>query len=556
MSIVKKRRNCNNFLEKKELYCHSDPLEFSSLTKDNYKYKQKNNIVNDLDKIDYHEAFGKYWVSPQGLIVSDLIQDLEKMKKCSSNMVYQYNVGNLKQYKTVFSNSCGLNYCPICAKKRRSRIMAQTFPVIKKLEGNKMVNWYMVTISEKNTKDLRGAFSSLRESWERFYKKGQKGRIGEVSKFAGYIMSMEYVKSGAYYNVHAHIMVCCKEENYLDYVVYGDYTEEKKKYGKYKVPPSILKKYSLALRVEDKKECGRCRFGGECLGKGGVDPWKNIEHKRTKVPFCDNLKSVSKIGHEWYLSTKEKGKNIDVQFLKKKGSVQRKDGTFKTIKSMGDNLSEVLKYITKITDMDSFELVLNYVDLKGLKLLSRGGVFTNYKSGKKLLEEMSGHLKKEDREKIEQGGKAESLGSPQSLIQINRNRDDKIIIPKIIDYDAYVLAQKRSHELCSLQGKAIGASKKQISEAFKQMSSDINSMSLGENYNAVEIFFKKKYIEFKESCKKALSEYLSRIIVLYKEDVYNDLGLYDPGFDKDDPELDYKNTWHAWTYKIAHQDAG
>ncbi len=546
MKVLQNALEGNIKLTPKELFSHSENLDYSKFSNENYKYSQKTRIINELKAIDYSGEFGKYFVSPQGLTVPDLENDLNKMIKCSSNTIIQYNSVDLTQYKTVFSNGCGLNYCPICAKKRRSRIMADVFPVIKKLESNKNIKWYMVTISEENTKDLRGSFESLRSSWERFCKKGQKDRKGEMSKIAGFISCMEYTQSvnktgEKTYNVHAHILVTSLINENLDYRIYDDlYKREKQYYPDGQVPKERLRQFSLALMIEKPIKCLTCPFNGSCFEKkGGVDPWANIDEKREKAFSCDNLKPVSKLSFEWIESTGGKGKNIHVDLLKHRGYVKRKNGSFKKINNMGDNVSEVIKYITKVTDYTGIDLVRNYVKLKGLKLLSRGGIFTNYEKGLSLLSDMSNHLSDTQKERIEKNGVVDPKPEQEQIImQTLRIAGSKIVIPNQVRYSDFVVAHEKEKELYVLQGKAIAKTKKEIKEEFEELKKHwerIDKEDCGDN--AERFYYNKVFIDRKLELRTELSGKLAYLIASFRKYAFKGKSdWYNVDYDIDDPE--------------------
>ena len=176
------------------------------------------------------------------------------------------------------------------------------------------------------------------------------------------------------------------------------------------------------------------------------------------------------------------------------------------------------------------------VKLKGLKSISKGGVFTRYKKGvadfgrltKKVSEEVKATIVKSN----------ETVPAPneiQTLMQVIRQRDgnkSRVIIPAQIRYDDFVQAQKKEKEMYVLQAKAIAVNNRYIKEALATYD------RYRYQHPKVRVKHAIKFINKKQELKKVLSGYLTYLIGKFRNfSIHENKDAYiTKGFDNGDYE--------------------
>lgn len=257
---------------------------------------------------------------------------LEKLLNCNT-----YHAKLEEQKKTLNIKLCNsYTICPICSSLKRFNIINKFLPyynVILKLYKIQRLFLYEATATIPGTKDLSEDYENLRESWTSFVsmgrKRDKKKSSGEASKIIGSIMSIEATFNQNKWHVHAHLFLVCDQK--LSFSVYDQekLKELYKVYGFGNVPKETLK--SIVLK------------------------------KINKIP-------VSKLTEEWFKATSGKAYNFWVNGFQPGNEPKKK-------------LEELLKYVTKISDLTKEKTFELWDALTYKKRVTTSGVFT--KSGEK-----------------------------------------------------------------------------------------------------------------------------------------------------------------------------
>lgn len=345
------------------------------------KIKLKNYLfstVLSLKSAILEDHFPKDYISKNGNTLYDFDRVISRMDTCNTSIVYKthdkadtQNDLVYQAYDMIDSNACNNHtLCPVCASKKRSRILYQINPYIKSLL--KMdAYFYMITATIPNyhVDQLGDAYDYLRNAWTDFVKKGQKRKDGmrsngEANKFYGSVMSIEIIPAKEktdYFHVHAHILVAARRK--LDYSII---TKEKRKelkemygYGYGAIPQHEFIKNAKSF-ITDKN-------GDRVHDLSGFD-----------IP-------ASKITQEWYDCSGAVNFRVDSI---KDGPVYSKKRNKWEHKTVEQQIPEVIKYESKPWEFkNSVNLFKAWDAVSGKRRITKAGIFTkrNKNHWKKLL---------------------------------------------------------------------------------------------------------------------------------------------------------------------------
>jgi hypothetical protein len=311
-------------------------------------------VSRKLRSIDLKKQFGVNYISANGHTIFDYQDLVKKLSKCGNEETYlnsDYIENGIVKEGIKKVNSCACNIftlCPTCASKRRSELIREVKPYLKIAE--KMpVHLYMGTITISDSNDPAADYDKLRKSWTRFIKMGQlrnrksgKRSKGEASKIIGSILSIEIVPviGSDRYHVHGHNLMVCNAP--LDYTIYN---QDKKKelekiYGKGEIPQNLIDSIiTKKISIPDAIDCG----------------------------LIDKEIAVSKLSEQWH---KASGAiNFWVTPLRERVI----KGKLKTI---DNQLYEIIKYTTKIWELDPVEILKLWDTIHNKKRLTKSGIFT------------------------------------------------------------------------------------------------------------------------------------------------------------------------------------
>lgn len=139
----------------------------------------------------------------------------ENIKHCGNNVGIT-TINNIA--KIVKADFCRERLCNICAWRRQSKFIAQTFPIISILE-NKGYRFLFVTLTVKNMlyEDLEGALNEIIKGYELLRKRRKIKRA-----WSGIVRSVElsYNSTERTFHPHIHLLVAVKEHYFKDPVLY------------------------------------------------------------------------------------------------------------------------------------------------------------------------------------------------------------------------------------------------------------------------------------------------------------------------------------------------
>lgn len=320
------------------------------------------------------------YISSTGNTANDFQDFLSRLHRCSSNTLtattYNNDTGEITKTELLEKVVCSqYSICPICASSKRSKLIRQVMPLYKTLLS---LNWsktaqtpvymYEATIAFKGTNNPSNDYDFLRSSWNAFIKKGQRrtnkrklknGEIkeyhfrgkGEAGKIIGTLLSIEIIreqKNDQFWHIHGHCLIVCDSE--LNNRVFDEVEAKKlyKEYGFGNVPKQFL--HEIALDKEN-----------------------------VKIGETESTMLFSKLTREWFEATKETGLSFWVRPLR--------DGknTAGNYTSLEAKIYEILKYVTKVTDLSQADLFILWDVIRNKKRISKSGIFANYKSSIEIL---------------------------------------------------------------------------------------------------------------------------------------------------------------------------
>lgn len=326
--------------------------------------------IQALKSFSILDHFPKDYISKNGNTIYDFERIITRMESCNTSMVYKahdkadMSTGDTyRAYDMIDSNACNNHtLCPLCASKKRNRILYQVDPYIKTLKKMDAF-FYMITATIPNyhVDQLGEGYDFLRRSWTDFVKKGQlrKGSSrsrGESSKFYGSVLSIEIIPSKEkkdYFHIHAHILVSTRHK--LDYSVISPEkrTELKNIYGN---GYGDIPEHEF---INNAKSFITDRQGNRIKNLSGFD-----------IP-------ASKITQEWFDCSGAVNFRIDhirdgMVFSKK-----RKAWEYKTVEQQ---IPEVIKYEGKPWEFKNpVNLFRAWDAVSGKRRLTKAGVFTRKK---------------------------------------------------------------------------------------------------------------------------------------------------------------------------------
>lgn len=339
--------------------------KFGNITKDTRKSEKIDkrpalkkyaeiNLYKKLEEIFYENNL----LTPKGITTPTLQRTVRRVLNCSTKSAYtdktliDRQTGEIQSRKyALINNNCGVNIlCPVCSEKRTRRIQAHYLPLIKELSKGK--HMYSVTFTIENTPEFLPGYYNIKNGLRKFRVKGQKGRSGEASKIDAGIYNIEVlpgIRPGTYH-IHAHSLMITNKP--LDYSIYEQ--EEKKK---------IIAWYQKEFNCKPDKDALL----------PAVKKFITINGIETPV---------SKLSSEWYEATKGSGINIHVQPIS--GDPEAID----------KSIREILKYNSKINNMETNQIYEILRDKKGLRLLDTWGKLRRK-------DNLEDDIIKEDHEEIE-----------------------------------------------------------------------------------------------------------------------------------------------------------
>lgn len=294
----------------------------------------ENNLHKKLEEFTYD----KYLLTPKGVTIPTLQRTVKRILNCSTQFastektLVNMSTGESQTRKySLMNNSCGVHLvCPVCSEKRTRRIQARYLPQIKELSKGKFM--YSVTFTIKNTPTFLDGYNKLKTGLRKFRLKGQKDRNGEASKIDAGLYNIEILDGTipGTYHIHAHSLFITNQK--LDYSIY----DNKKK-------QSIIHSYESTLnRTPDKNEL--------------------LSAVKDAMLINGIMVPVSKISREWYESTQGSGINIHVKPIKNNDE-----------KKVESAIREILKYNSKINEMNTNQIYEILRDKKGLRLFDTWG---------------------------------------------------------------------------------------------------------------------------------------------------------------------------------------
>lgn len=294
------------------------------------KYRKLKNwntyIVRSVEDSKEYAALRGDYLSPKGLIRSDLLDKIEKIKKCSTVIELKRifdkneNTGILEErIEVINSNYCQQHIvCPICADRVQSKRRARLMEAIK-AAAEKYAHAYMIVFTIQDDPDLASAIRKLKESIKNFRLKGQKrgGKysFGQWRKIRASVLSYE-IKRGdgsGLWHVHAHA------------IAFSDL-------------PLNNRIYNKRIRSRIVAEYGR---GSSPVPKQYFIPAiiRTVDVGGRPVP-------ASVISKEWWESTGGTSINIDVRPLKRESHA-----------AVADSAKEVLKYMSKLNHNNPGDII-------------------------------------------------------------------------------------------------------------------------------------------------------------------------------------------------------
>lgn len=276
-------------------------------------------IAETLNEYDYTDLLSDNFVSSTGLTKSDILDKVQKYKKCSSIIeIFDYT-----DRKTVHNaNFCqNPHICPVCSA--RTNFIRRGKYINSRLKGGNQVEGvlqslairypfsYMLNFTVPANDSIEDQFNFLRDSIKRFRKMGQKRKSGysggEWAKVEAALMHIEVKrgKNSKSFHIHAHCLVFTRKM--LDFHVNGK-TPDVKIYGKKELIPT------------------------------------------------------SKLSYEWYIATGGKAINIKAILMKRIPDKCSRRNYIKYSKmSYHDSIAaqsmEVMKYTAKPNNLDSYDII-------------------------------------------------------------------------------------------------------------------------------------------------------------------------------------------------------
>lgn len=151
--------------------------------------------------------------------------DIEKLHseitQCASYLVFN-EYFTVDQLRLVKAHTCKKHLlCPFCAQRRAGKYVQKNIPKIEQVMAeNPSLVPAMLTLTKKNTPDLRSGFNALRSAEKRLQQAGRdyrrgKGRPSEFAKVHGAIAAYEFTKQDEG-DWHPHIHMLVLLDSYID----------------------------------------------------------------------------------------------------------------------------------------------------------------------------------------------------------------------------------------------------------------------------------------------------------------------------------------------------
>lgn len=295
----------------------------------------ENNLHKKLEEFTYEKRL----LTPKGVTIPTLQRTVKRILNCSTQFastektLIDTGTGEAQTRKySLINNSCGVHLvCPVCSEKRTRRIQAKYLPQIKELSKGKFL--YSVTFTIKNTSNFLDGYNRLKKGLRTFRRMGQLNRSGESAKIEAGLYNIEILEGTrpGTYHIHAHSLFITNEQ--LDYSIYN----QKKK-------NEIIYSYKSILNRKPTKE-------------------ELMPAAKHVINIDGVLTPVSKISNEWYKATYGTAINIHVQPI-----AADEASTEKSIR-------EILKYNSKINNMETNQIYEILRDKNGLRLFDTWGKF-------------------------------------------------------------------------------------------------------------------------------------------------------------------------------------
>jgi len=331
------------------------------------KHKYHLRDSSELDKDIANQFDDNNYISDTGITKRDILDEIESVNVCSRHVAY-ISVGELNKETgevvpvagaVLESNACNNSIlCPLCAANKRNEVIQSISVKIKTMEKMKGLHYYLLTLTLPTCSidNVRKNYDLLRDAWTSFVKMGQrrggKRSSGEMGKTIGYILGIEAVKSNAdLYHVHGHCFLVTTEP--IDYSTYD----------------------------QDKRAVLRAKYGNN------IPKDELLPISKHLIKFTDSEGSIvdvplSALSLQWYEATK--GAAVDIHCT----PIDRKyfdilSGEMKD-KPLITSCYEVVKYATKAWEVPKNDLVRMWVELRGTRRITKGGIFSGSRWYKKI----------------------------------------------------------------------------------------------------------------------------------------------------------------------------
>ena len=277
------------------------------------------------------KIYNREYISYNGLTASDLLGKIEKIGSCCSILELRKKTES-DEYKISNANYCQQHLvCPQCAKVVQHKRRGKFHEAIEKATKH-FPFAYHVVFTIKDGPNLSDRIDFIKDSLKRFRTMGQKREGdkrsgGEFSKVKSGLMAYEIKKgdNSGMWHVHAHSLLFTSEK--FDYSIY----DADMKRDILSRAGGIVNKYELSGAVK-----------------------QSINFEGENVP-------VSKLSAEWFKATEGDSINIKVIPIYGKEIVKKSN--------------EVLKYITKIDEIEQNDMLDLMINTYNRRMFSTFGYF-------------------------------------------------------------------------------------------------------------------------------------------------------------------------------------
>ena len=308
------------------------------------------------------------YITENGYTKEQLMRDVYKLIDCNNTISFLnrdikvYDNGEKKniiknESKQFDSNQCNIfTLCPICSEKHASRRREKYKEEIKALSEQYPYS-YMITFTVRDEPTFDLAYNSLTEAIRRYVLMGQLRGYdsdgseirsqGEASKIKAMALSKEITigKNSGMFHVHAHAIAFTEEK--LDYSVYD-----------------VEKKFQLIREYKEKYDERPDKGVLEQAIREYADMEWIDEHGEIEIRKV----AVSKASKEWIAATDGVSSNIHFDLMK-----GRPENIFA-------QCIEVMKYTSKIADLNPEQIVDVLANRKGKRFFTTYGELYNVKN--------------------------------------------------------------------------------------------------------------------------------------------------------------------------------